>query len=194
MAKMTVRSTGQLLRVLDGVQRNYGRAGLPEAYHDAVREVALTHQVAYQTIGDLCRRRLGFDSIDEFIALLREWLGGHPTRLQKRINEYSEIGGRLLVDKFFEHKDVSWDEVGPQPRHPRREGSASSVPASLDQNLQLRITPTLAQRLHLAQMVGIGSSREETAIALLERGFESEKERIRQFVEVALDPGSTTVQ
>ena len=50
------------------------------------------------------------------------------------------------------------------------------------EELRLRVTPDLRDRIHLAHMAKVGPTLEETAVLLLERGFELEKQRIKKFL------------
>jgi hypothetical protein len=54
--------------------------------------------------------------------------------------------------------------------------------------LLLRIGPDVAQRVQLAHLAGLGSTLEDTAVALLARGFDAERSRIRQYLETAVGP------
>ena len=178
-------SVHQLLQVLELTRRSY-RRGIPlgRAYQDAIRDVSSRHHVRYQTIGDLCRRRLGLGDMNEFVSLLTSWLAGNPTPLKQRVTQHSESTTRGLVDNYFSGKH---SPLGPpEPSGAIQEASAAA-PQSLDkagehvslEEVRLRLPVDLSKRLHLAHLAKLGSTREETAIALMERGFEAERPRIR---------------
>lgn len=76
------KSLNQILDVLTKFRARHSR-GEPviKAYQGAVDEVRKDYQVAYQTIGDLCRRRLQLSTINNFYNLLEQWVIGNPEPL-----------------------------------------------------------------------------------------------------------------
>jgi hypothetical protein len=194
MPELTTGSVHQLLEVLEHARRNYGRGvPLPTAYHDSVRDVSNRHRVTYQTIGDF-RRRLAFRDIDEFMDLLNRWLRGDPEPIRRRIKQHSTPSAYGLIERFFREGGLPVPSPAPARRHDadRTGRRSSSEPEMLEAlpagagELRLRIPPATQQRLHLAVLAKIGPTIEETAIALLEKGFEAEKQRIRQFLDAAV--------
>ena len=100
MKRQTVE---QLLKVF-GAFRERVATGRPlrKAYQEAVREVADQYNVAYQTIGDGCRRRLKLNDIGELYALLERWVEGDPKPLAQQIRAASESSAHDHVTAFFE--------------------------------------------------------------------------------------------
>jgi hypothetical protein len=189
MPGMTHRSVQQLLEVLGGTARHHRNGTpFPAAYHDAVRDASKRFGVTYQTIGDLCRRRLGLTDITEFMDLLGGWLHGQHEPLQRRIKEQANPGTHGLIDQFFAIGDVG--DIAPIALSERngvqdRSGSYHERPAGPEE-IRVRLNPDLAQRLRLAQLAGIGATIEEAAVALLERGFEVERPAIKRFLDRAV--------
>ncbi len=101
---LTEKTLDQILGVLELTEK-YFRTGLPapKAYQKAVKDIAQRYSVRYQTIADGCRRRLNLDTVEVFIGLLREWLGGNPRQIKalliKNISERDEY----KVENFFDH-------------------------------------------------------------------------------------------
>jgi len=92
----------QIFDVLKIFKQNYnGSSPIRNSYSYAVREVAKHYGVAYQTIGDGCRRRLNLTNISEFYELLRDWYNGKPERLISILKRNSEVNDHSEIDKFF---------------------------------------------------------------------------------------------
>lgn len=189
MPELTHNSVQQLLMVLEDTARNtHHGTPLPAAYHEAVRHVADRHGVTYQTIGDLCRRRLALSDIDEFVQLLHKWLRGDGESLRRLIKKQSSPATHSMVDSFF--RDAANSEAT-SPATSTAKGKASPTSAAptvlmRSEDLRIRLTPDLARRLHLAHLAGLGRTLEETAVSLLEKGFEAEKETVRRALDVAV--------
>jgi hypothetical protein len=188
---LQAQSVNQLLQVLESTRRKHGHGNsLPAAYQEAIHDVSSRHHVRYQTIGDLCRRRLALSDIAEFVNLLDRWLRGDPGPLKSRILQHSVSAARSSIEHFFDEG---------QPASPFRSGTPlfratvsdarSAAPPveravdAPDEEIRLRIPATLSRRIHLAQLAKIGATREEAAIALIDRGFEAEKDKIRELLE-----------
>ena len=190
MPELTHDSVQQLLDVLDRAYRNQAHGiPLPTAYHNAVRDVSNRYNVTYQTIGDLCRRRLGLDEIREFIDLLARWFRGETDPIRRRIKRQSPSTTYAMIDAFFaSDKSVNRTIMSPG----RTAGSFDhSLPRAASGNalkdLRIRIKPELVRRLQLAQMAGIAPTLEDAAVILLEKGFETEKARIKQLLDTTFD-------
>lgn len=99
---MTPQTVQQLLQVFRIFRENLER-GIPlhRSYHEAVRSVAQSYSVTYQTIGDGCRRRLRLNDISELFALLSAWLQGDPNRLVHQLKVNSESSAHAEIDRFF---------------------------------------------------------------------------------------------
>lgn len=190
---LEVGSVHQLLQVLELTRRAKLR-GLPlrRAYQDAIHEVSSRHQVRYQTIGDLCRRRLGLADMDGFVALLTQWLAGDRAPLQQRILQHSESAARAMVDDYFSGERSPLPSPGGSTSASGRkvpvagtklvhEEAVGHVPL---EEIRLRLPTDLSKRLHLAQLAKLGATREETAIALMERGYAVERPRIRTALDI----------
>ena len=92
----------QIFDVLKIFKQNYnGNSPIRNSYSYAVREVAKHYGVAYQTIGDGCRRRLKLTNISEFYELLREWYNVKPDKLIKILKNNSEVSDHSEIDNFF---------------------------------------------------------------------------------------------
>ena len=191
MSKLTNDSVQQLMLVLDRTASNSDQGiRLPTAFHDAVRHVSNRYGVTYQTIGDLCRRRLDLSDVGEFIDLLGRWLEGDGDPLRRQIRKQSNATAHKGLDNFFEKAGAAAGRsVAMNPRAPRADPapSASSNPPSVEElHLRLRIGPKLARRFRLAHLAGLGSTLEDTAVTLLEKGFDAEKGRVRQALDAAV--------
>ncbi len=97
------KSVEQIMAVLKRFQIRQ-RAGDPvtKAYQQAVEDVSKEYDVAYQTIGDLCRRRLGLGAINEFYNRLEKWVAGDPKPLAELLASHTSIEGRQLIEDFFQ--------------------------------------------------------------------------------------------
>jgi hypothetical protein len=187
MAELTGGSVQQVLEVLEHAQRSHKRGTpFPTAYHDAVRDVSNRHHVTYQTIGDF-RRRLGFRDIDEYLDLIGRWLRGDADAIRRRIKQHSTPGAHALIDQFFRGERTSpatspATSVGSQGSDLRSGEQAPIVPPTDSEELRLHLSPEMRRRLSLAHLAKVAPTLEETAVVLLERGFEAEKNRIREFL------------
>ena len=57
--------------------------------------------VAYQTIGDACRRRLGLTHINELYEMLSAWLRGESRALVSQLKKHSDPVSHADIEKFF---------------------------------------------------------------------------------------------
>ena len=192
MPELTHRSVQQLLQVLHHTARIYRQGTpLPTAYQEAIRDVSNRHKVTYQTIGDLCRRRLGLRDISQFVHLLETWLGGNPDSLRGQVKRQSAPSAHSEIDRFFADgtlnssiptaSSLATPDALPLARLQHPVGPSS-------ERLALEIPAETARRLRLAHVAGLGATLEETAIVLLAKGFEVERDRIRQFLDNAVGP------
>lgn len=99
---LTEKTLDQILGVLE-LTRKYYQSGVPvsKAYHRAVKDIAHKYSVRYQTIADGCRRRLNLDNVNEFMELLKEWLGGDSRRLKDLLIKNIENLDEYKVENFF---------------------------------------------------------------------------------------------
>ena len=95
------KSVQQLLQVLRLFRENdAGRIHIPDSFHEAVRTVAKNYSVAYQTIGDLCRRRLELTA-NELNEMLSAWVRGEPRTLLHQLKKHSDPVAHSEIDTFF---------------------------------------------------------------------------------------------
>lgn len=98
-------SVDQMIDLLTHIKRKYN-AGYPirKAYQDAVETVSKNYKRTYQTIGDLCRRRLKLSEIKEFIDKLEDWINGNPDKLKQLLLQNSETFCRQQIMQFFDNE------------------------------------------------------------------------------------------
>ena len=107
-AKLQPRTVGQLLEVLASFRTNYSYfKDLNNAYQKAIQQVAHKYKVTYQTIGDLCRRRLGLKDIGEFQNLLRTWVNGNSKPLSDSITKCCYVTEHKMIMDFFQSSTPS---------------------------------------------------------------------------------------
>lgn len=100
--KLQSNTIGQLLGVLTNFKQNYAYLkNLNDAYQKAIQQVANKHKVTYQTIGDLCRRRLGLRDITEFQNLLKAWVSGDDKPLIEVIIKCCYVSDHKQIEEFF---------------------------------------------------------------------------------------------
>jgi hypothetical protein len=104
---LTEKTIGQILGVLEFTAKNY-QSGLPvsKAYQKSVKDIAQRYSIRYQTIADGCRRRLGLDNVNQFVELLREWLGGQPNRLRDLLSKNAGDFEQYKINKFFDNNEL----------------------------------------------------------------------------------------
>jgi hypothetical protein len=98
------KSVDQFFDVLTKFKTEYAK-GYPvaKAYQGAVEEIRKKYSVAYQTIGDLCRRRLGLRTIEDFYGLLEKWVVGDTEPLiSVLMNNTKEYSHSKIFDYFKE--------------------------------------------------------------------------------------------
>jgi hypothetical protein len=183
MARLTSDSVRQLLMVLN-LTRSARATGGPvnQAYQDAVRQVSNHYAVRYQTIGDL-RRRLGFHDVAQYMRQIERWLGGDGAPLMRTVEQHADLAAHTLVKEFFASGTLP--ELIPTQR---KKESDVAPPRSMEQTgsiageLRLALDPELARRIQLATLAKVGASLQETVTALINRGFDAEKDRIKEFL------------
>ena len=99
---MTLHTVQQLLQVFRTFRENHS-SGMPlhRSYQEAVRSVATTYSVTYQTIGDGCRRRLKLANIAQLYELLAAWVKGDPRGLVEQLKANADLSGHKEIDQFF---------------------------------------------------------------------------------------------
>lgn len=99
---LTEKTLDQILGVLELTKQHYNAGtGPAKAYQKSVKEIARRDAVRYQTIADGCRRRLDLDNINDFLALLKEWLRGEPRRLKALLAGHIRKADEYKLDGFF---------------------------------------------------------------------------------------------
>jgi hypothetical protein len=107
---MELKTIEQILKVISLAAKHYSAGnGIDRSYQYGVNRVSQEYSVAYQTIGDGCRRRLGLSDIGEFKKMLQSALEGDPSQLRElltrntsrsyhdRINEsFAELGNGVV--------------------------------------------------------------------------------------------------
>lgn len=73
----------QILKVISLAAQRYSIGdGIDRSYQYGVNRVSQEYGIAYQTIGDACRRRLGLNHVGEFKTMLKACLEGDPSQLR----------------------------------------------------------------------------------------------------------------
>ena len=121
------------------VQRNFleGEA-LQTAYKKAVRDVATTYDVSYQTIGGACRRRLGLKDVMEFQRLLYQWTKQNPEPLVKSLKQVTVEQYHPVIETFFERNGF--------PGKGRQETEALTLQFAHEDLLRIRIASSIEER------------------------------------------------
>ena len=73
----------QILKVISVAAQRYRLGdGIDHSYQYGVSRVSQEYEIAYQTIGDACRRRLGLDHVGEFKTMLKASFEGDTNKLR----------------------------------------------------------------------------------------------------------------
>ena len=149
---ITVRTIHQLLQVFRVFRENYlGGMPLHRSYHQAVRSVAQSHSVTYQTIGDGCRRRLRLNDINDLFELLSAWMKGDPQALKRQLNQNSESAAHPDIDRFFAESS--------SPALVRQKISSQGSSVNGFETVSFRLPERDARRLRaLAELEGLSVS------------------------------------
>lgn len=112
MSKLQQKTIEQLFAVLKNTKAYYiGGAPIKEALQKAINEVSTSCGIAYQTIGDLCRRRLKLDNIGEFHDLLRKWFEGDPSQLLEVIKQQTSTTSHGEINAFFFDHELGYKKI-----------------------------------------------------------------------------------
>ena len=146
---LTPHTVQQVLQVFRLFRINHS-AGMPvnHSYHEAVRKVAETYSVAYQTIGDGCRRRLELTNINQLYEMLSAWMRGEPRELLRQLKEHADPAAHSEIDRLF---STTEPVSSPKPR-------PSVIPTSIDESetVSFRLKARDARMLRaLAELEGI---------------------------------------
>ncbi|MDO8445143.1 MAG: hypothetical protein Q7T53_03400 [Deltaproteobacteria bacterium] len=94
----------QILKVISLAAQRYSIGdGIDRSYQYGVNRVSQEYKIAYQTIGDACRRRLGLDHVGEFKTMLKACLEGDPTQLRDVLMRKTSRFYHDKINDFF-HK------------------------------------------------------------------------------------------
>ncbi len=92
----------QIFKVVSFSAKHFNQGeGLEHSYQHAVSRVAKEYGIAYQTIGDACRRRLGLNNVGEFKTLLKSSLEGNPNDLRHLILCKTSNTYHGRINEFF---------------------------------------------------------------------------------------------
>ena len=92
----------QILKVISLASQHYKVGeGIDHSYQYGVSRVSKEYGIAYQTIGDACRRRLGLDNVGEFKTMLKECLEGDPRKLRDVLMHKTSKFYHDKIDDFF---------------------------------------------------------------------------------------------
>lgn len=99
---MEINTLEQILKVVDFAAKHYSSGnGIDHSYQYGVKRVRQEYNVAYQTIGDGCRRRLGLDDIGEFKRMLQTALEGNPSQLRDLLLRKTSQSYHDKINDFF---------------------------------------------------------------------------------------------
>jgi len=127
-------SAKQVIHVLQRFRVRH-RAGeaVVKAYQHAVDDARDKYDVAYQTIGDLCRRRLGLRSVNNFYNLLEKWTMGDSSGLARVLLEHTRSEDHDLIKDFF------GEVASPPSRHTEAKMEGFSVRLDGDRAKKLKV-------------------------------------------------------
>jgi hypothetical protein len=92
----------QILKVISFAAQRYSIGdGIDRSYQYGVNQVSQEYKIAYQTIGDACRRRLGLDHVGEFKTMLKACLEGDPTQLRDVLMRKTSQFYHDKINDFF---------------------------------------------------------------------------------------------
>ena len=109
----------QILKVISvAAQRFSQRDGIDSSYQHAVARVSQEYGVAYQTIGDACRRRLGLDHVGEFKTMLKASFQGDPSSLRDVLLRTTPPSYHDRIDEFFSNLKNGGATTKPEAKQP----------------------------------------------------------------------------
>lgn len=116
---MKTETLDQILKVISTASQRYELGdGIDNAYQYAVNRVSNDYRVAYQTIGDACRRRLRLDHIGEFKKMLRDSFEGDHSELRAVIERNISQFDSEKVAQFFNDFRKESVKQEPAPKEP----------------------------------------------------------------------------
>lgn len=109
----------QILKVISIAEQRFGIGdGIDHCFQYGVGRVSQEYGVAYQTIGDACRRRLGLDHVGEFKTMLKLSLEGDPSKLRDLLlHNTSQLYHNRINDFFskLKNEESSIQRVAKKP-------------------------------------------------------------------------------
>lgn len=92
----------QILKVISLAAQRYSIGDrVDRSYQYGVNRVSQEYGIAYQTIGDACRRRLGLDHVGEFKTMLKACLEGDPSQLRDVLQRKTSRFYHDKINDFF---------------------------------------------------------------------------------------------
>ena len=92
----------QILKVISLAAQRYSIGdGIDRSYQYGVNRVSQEYKIAYQTIGDACRRRLGLNHVGEFKTMLKACLDGDPSQLRDVLMRKTSRFYHDKINDFF---------------------------------------------------------------------------------------------
>jgi hypothetical protein len=92
----------QILKVISLAAQRYSTGdGIDHSYQYGVNRVSQEYGIAYQTIGDACRRRLGLDHVGEFKTMLKACFEGDPSQLRDVLMRKNSQFYHDKINNFF---------------------------------------------------------------------------------------------
>jgi hypothetical protein len=92
----------QILKVISLAAQRYSIGdGIDRSYQYGVSRVSQEYGIAYQTIGDACRRRLGLDHVGEFKMMLKDSIEGDPSQLRDVLMRKTSRFYHDRINDFF---------------------------------------------------------------------------------------------
>ena len=147
-------SVNQMFEVLIRFYNKYSRTyNVPKSHIEAMKEVSKNGENGkeYQTIHDLCVRRMGFHNVDKFRSLLEEWVSGNPEPLKKLLNEHASSNHIEIIQFFEQHKFTETKiktGVGLSPT----KSTVTSLHA-LNENFSFKLDPSAAKKLKVLSLI-----------------------------------------
>lgn len=106
--KIRSNTLHQILEVIEISKTRYSSgSSITSSINDGVKEVSKRYRTTYQTIEDGCRRRLGFNDIEEFKSVLMEYFNGNPDKIISVLRDHTNIDLHGKINDFFRNGKVS---------------------------------------------------------------------------------------
>ncbi len=100
--KLRSRTVDQILEVIDIAKVRYlSGSSITSAINAGIKEVAKSYHTSYQTIGDACRKRLGFHDMEEFKVVLLKYFAGNPTEIISVLKEHTDHELQGKINQYF---------------------------------------------------------------------------------------------